>query len=185
MNVIELIKLNLNKKMPGGVWDFEVGGKDIKQIINNGCNPNDDYHYMYIPYYPNNINCCVLKEYHPFGVSSRFSGCLMVAWEEEEQILVGHVHTEKGDSNDCKEVWRKKMKEVPRSFTFNPFKHITPSLAQQENAKFLNCYGIIEYVASTKELTAYSVWANSSNIITEMNPVCKVVFDREIVIDPF
>ena len=101
-------------------------------------------------------------------VSSRFSGCLMVAWEDAEGLFIGHVHT--GDSHDCKEKWNERKEGSYRSFQFKPFDHVpTVTVGHEPN----NCYGFIEIDDANNIIAAFSVFADLNDIVTVKKLVYK------------
>ena len=90
MAVIDLIEIG--KAMPAIIPDQEYPGDEVDDFRSADIGHSMTYGFTYIPYYPNNINCAVLDGRMRDAISSRFTGCLMVAWEENGQIKAGHVH---------------------------------------------------------------------------------------------
>ena len=118
MAIIDSIKIG--QPMPAIIPDQEARGDDIEKIESVDIGRSMTYCYTYIPYYPNNINYAVLDARMRDAISSRFTGCLMVAWEENGQIKAGHVH--KGPAHDCGSLWAGKRDNpsTVRSFSFKP-----------------------------------------------------------------
>ena len=85
MAIIDSIKIG--QPMPAIIPDQEARGDDIEKIKSVDIGRSMTYCFTYIPYYPNNINYAVLDARMRDAISSRFTGCLMVAWEEGKAAI--------------------------------------------------------------------------------------------------
>lgn len=167
--------IKLGKKMPSSVLDYETYGPDIQQILSVEIGHTAQYCYTYIPYYPNNINCSVLKPMYRNAISSRFSGCYMVAWEENGMIIAGHVHIAKEHS--CLDLWDRTWRTKPRSFTFRPSDVFTNPMIDVNSPNF---YGIIIFDDAFENLAAFGVYADADNIVRIKDCVYKGPFSGHI-----
>lgn len=177
MAIIDSIKIG--QPMPAIIPDQEARGDDIEKIESVDIGRSMTYCYTYIPYYPNNINYAVLDGRMRDAISSRFTGCLMVAWEENGQIKAGHVH--KGPAHDCGSIWAGKRDNpsTVRSFSFKPS---DVHIANSDGLLVPNCYGFITFNDTFDILAAYSVVTDCNNIVTMKELMFKGAFTGKIEI---
>lgn len=169
----------VGQPMPAEIPDFGIDNQGVNLLfLSEGIIIKERLGFSYIPYVPCNVNCLYIKESEtPEIISSKFTGCLMVAWEDENGLYVGHVHA--GGQYDCKGIWREKAANSYRSFQFRPSDAIpTPS----ENLKMPSCYGFIEFDDTSDIIAAFSVLADMNNMVTVKKMMFKGHFTGHIEI---
>jgi hypothetical protein len=177
MAILDCIKIGL--PIPSDIKDFEALGGDVHDIKSLSINYDASYGYMYVPYYHNNINYGQFIGTYREAVSSRFSGCLMVAWQDADGIFAGHVQTEKDrQPHDCRDLWEKKERVSQRSFSFKPSSILATSSADIQP---LNCFGFIEFDAGFNNIAAFSVATDVNNIVTQRVKIYTGPFTGHII----
>ena len=95
--LIDMIKENT--KMVN-VPSFTANTTDPRIFVTEQIQPSANPCFFYVPYCLGHINYCDLDSPERNVISSKFSGCLMVIWQEAEgyPIRIGHVDTAAGSS---------------------------------------------------------------------------------------
>lgn len=158
--------IHVGEKMPAYIDDYEAYTTKTHDWQNLRIDYVTKYGYTYIPYCHNNINYAQLDAVHHDAVSSRFSGCLMVAYEKKTGgIFAGHVQTEKDRQDyDCRDLWEEALPTYSRFFAFRASIILGPSPA---DVLALNCYGIIVFEDDFNKLTAFAVSTDANNIVSK------------------
>lgn len=156
--------------MPGYINDFEAPCGAVHSWQCLRFQYVTPYGYTYIPYCHNNINYAKLNAQHPDAVSSRFSGCLMVAYEKKSGgIFAGHVQTEKDRAPyDCRDLWEAELPNFSRFFAFRPSIILNPS---PTDVQPLNCYGFLVFENDFNTLTAFAVSTDANNIVSKKEQI--------------
>ena len=176
--LIDFIKVG--KPLPVDVPDDEFVGTDIHSCQSLGVGHSVSLCYTFVPYYSNNFNYGEVTRNCRDAISSRFTGCLMVAWEENWKIFAGHVQTVKDRKpHDCRDLWEAKEVAATRSFSFVP-SNVQPTPADGQHVP--NCYGFIIFDETFSILAAFSVVTDCYNIVTQKELVYKGAFTGHIVI---
>lgn len=178
MAVIDFVQIG--SPIPDYIPDFvpKLTEPHFEEFLSVDIKTYERLGFSYVPYVPWNVNRINMYEAEPSEViSSRFSGCLMTAWQDSEGLFVGHVHA--GDPHDCKKKWAEKRDAAMRSFEFQPFKAVP---TQTDGRQPLNCYGFIEFDDTTDIIAAFSVFADINNIVTVKKLMFKGHFTGKIII---
>lgn len=156
--------------MPSYVLDFEAPSGAVHSWQHLGFQYVPTYCYTYVPYCHNNINFAQLNAQHPDAVSSRFTGCLMVAYEKKSGgIFAGHVQTEKDRAPyDCRDLWEAELPNFSRFFAFRPSIILNPS---PTDVQPLNCYGFLVFENNFNTLTAFAVSTDANNIVSKKEKI--------------
>ena len=114
MPVIDFI--NTDCQMPDVVPDYEAE-RVHATVQSYNTKMNEVYGFAYVPYLPLNINEINITTEPREVISSRFSGCMMVAWEDSRGVFAAHVAI---DEYNCTDEWEKIKERAVRSFSFKP-----------------------------------------------------------------
>lgn len=168
MSVIDFI--TVGQAMPSYVLDFEAPSGAVHSWQHLGFQYVPTYCYTYVPYCHNNINFAQLNAQYPDAVSSRFTGCLMVAYEKKSGgIFAGHVQTEKDRAPyDCRDLWEAELPNFSRFFAFRPSIILNPS---PTDVQPLNCYGFLVFENNFNTLTAFAVSTDANNIVSKKEKI--------------
>lgn len=160
----------VGQPMPSYMLDYVTESTSQLKIITQDITKDDILEFTYIPYCRDNINCSSLAPNTRHAISSKFSGCWMVAWQEQnEQIYAGHV--QKGGTYDCGQLCIDNLcNKAKRSFIFRPSNVVSTSTGEENS---WSIYGIIMFDKSFEHLTAYGVYKDLNNIVR----VKKIVYD--------
>ena len=165
--------------MPSFIPDYQIQGAEIQKIVSEQITRDDILGFTYIPYYAYNINCSSLAPETRNAISSKYTGCWMVAWQEQnEQIYVGHVH--KGTPYDCGQLCIKTLcNNSKRSFVFRP-SDVVPTPTDEEDS--FSIYGIILFDREFEHLKAYGVYKDLNGVVQIKEQVYDDLFKGHLVI---
>lgn len=133
--------------------------------------------YTYVPYCPDYINYCDLDSPDRNVISSQFSGCLMVIWQEDYgyPIRIGHVDTTPGMSR--KDEWDYAKTQFRFAYEFKPSDYILPF---PKDVARDNCYGLYAIDQANNNVVAFSIVTGNTNKMQHCVIKKKLVFIKPL-----
>lgn len=165
-----------NTKMVN-VPSFTANTTDPRIFVTEQIQPSANPCFFYVPYCLGHINYCDLDSPERNVISSKFSGCLMVIWQEAEgyPIRIGHVDTAAGSSR--KTDWDTAKANFRFAYEFKPSDYI-PTIPKGMCKK--DCYGLYAINQATKSIAAFSITTADSKEVQDYVIRKKLVFTKPL-----
>lgn len=176
MSLIDLIKVG--EPMPQVVPNNEAHSIQTHVFVSEQIVSFDEPFYTYVPYCPNYINFCDLDCPDRNVISSRFTGCLMVIWQETygSPIRIGHVDTTSGMSR--KADWDNAKTQFRFAYEFKPSDFILPF---PKGAERENCYGLYAIDQANNNIMAFSIVTGKKDKMSHCVIKKELVFTKPLL----
>ena len=168
--LIDMIK---ERSQMVNVPSFTAISRDPRIFVTEQIRPSANPCFFYVPYCPSHINYCDIDSPERNVISSQFTGCLMVIWQEDYgyPIRIGHVDT--APDTSCKTDWDTAKVNFRFAYEFKPSDYI-PSLPKGMWKK--DCYGLYAINQSNKTFAAFSITTADSNTVQDYVVRKKLVY---------